>query len=65
MSDKTTLPLTDDQIEHIVERVTERVISNVYTSVGKSVVTKFFWIVGVGAIGLVTYLASIGHVKVG
>jgi len=65
MSDKPTLPLTDEQIEHIVERVTERVISNVYTSVGKSVVTKFFWIIGVEAIGLVTYLAGIGQIKVG
>lgn len=48
-----------------MERVTEKVIQNVYTSVGKSVVTKFFWIVGVAAIGIVTYLAGIGHIKIG
>jgi cobalamin biosynthesis protein CobD/CbiB len=57
--------LTEKEIEDIVEKVTERVIENVYTSVGKSVVTKFFWFVGVAAVGVVTYLSSIGHIKVG
>ena len=57
--------LTDKELEDIVEKVTERVIEKVYTSVGKSIVTKFFWIVGVAAVGIVTYLASIGHIKVG
>jgi len=57
--------LTDKEIEDIVEKGTERVIENVYTSVGRSVVTKFFWFVGVAAIGIVTYLAGVGHIKVG
>jgi cobalamin biosynthesis protein CobD/CbiB len=57
--------LTDKEIEDIVEKVTERVIENVYTSVGRSVVTKFFWFVGVAAIGIVTYLAVVVHIKVG
>jgi cobalamin biosynthesis protein CobD/CbiB len=57
--------LTDKEIEDIVEKVTERVIENVYTSVGRSVVTKFFWFMGVAAIGVVTYLAGVGHIKVG
>jgi cobalamin biosynthesis protein CobD/CbiB len=57
--------LTEQEIEAIVEKVTERVIENVYTSVGRSVVTKFFWFVGVAAIGVVTYLAGVGHIKVG
>ena len=57
--------LTDKEIVDIVEKVTERVIENVYTSVGRSVVTKFFWFIGVAAIGIVTYLAGVGHIKVG
>ena len=57
--------LTEKEIEDIVEKVTERVIENVYTSVGRSVVTKFIWFVGVAAIGIVTYLAGVGHIKVG
>jgi hypothetical protein len=65
MSDPTNLPLTDAQLEHLVEKVTEKVIENVYTSVGKSVVTKFFWVVGLAAISLVTYFAGVGHIKIG
>lgn len=57
---KPILPLSDDQIEHLVEKVTERVIENVYISIGQSVVKKFFWIVGLGALSLVTYLAGSG-----
>jgi len=57
--------LTEKEIEDIVEKVTERVIENVYTSVGKSVVTKFFWFIVVAEIGVVTYLDCVGHIKVG
>jgi hypothetical protein len=63
MSDEhNILPLTDDQIEELVERVTERVIQNVYISIGESIVKKFFWIVGVGAVALVTWLAKTGKI---
>lgn len=64
MSDPNqNLPLTDSQIEHLVEKVTERVIENVYIGIGQSVVKKFFWIVGLGTLSLVTYLASTGQIK--
>ena len=62
MSDKN-LPLTDEQIEHIVERVTEKVIENVYISIGQGVVKKFFYILGIGTLVLVTWLAGNGHFK--
>lgn len=64
MSD-TKLPLTDEQLEHLVERVTEKVIQNVYISVGESIVKKFFWVVGLGTLSLVTYFAGSGHIKIG
>jgi hypothetical protein len=63
MPDKTPLPLTDEQIESLVEKVTERVIENVYISIGQSVVKKFFWVIGLGALSLLTYLAGSGHFK--
>jgi hypothetical protein len=65
MSTKPQLPLTDEQLEHLVERVTEKVIENVYTNVGKSIVHKFFWVVGLAAISIVTYFAGMGHIKIG
>lgn len=64
MSD-TKLPLTDEQLELLVERVTEKVIQNVYISVGESIVKKFFWVVGLAAVSLVTYFAGVGHIKIG
>lgn len=64
MSD-TKLPLTDEQLELLVERVTEKVIQNVYISVGESIVKKFFWVVGLAALSLVTYFAGVGHIKIG
>ena len=63
MSDKKPLPLTDEQIEDLVEKVTERVIENVYISIGQSVVKKFFWIIGLGALSLLSYLAGNGTFK--
>lgn len=65
MSDKQPLPLTDEQLELLVERVTEKVIQNVYISVGESIVKRFFWVVGLAALSLVTYFAGIGHIKIG
>lgn len=63
MADDKKLPLTDEQIEHIVERVTERVIENVYINIGKGVVKKFFYLLGLGALALLTWLASAGQFK--
>lgn len=56
-------PLTDEQIEDLVEKVTEKVIQNVYISIGESIVKKFFWVVGLGALSLITYLAGSGQLK--
>ena len=61
--DKQPFPLTDAQIEELVERVTEKVIQNVYTGIGESVVKKFFWIVGLGSVALVTWLAGTGKLQ--
>jgi hypothetical protein len=63
MQKKDPIQLTDEQIEELVERVTERVIENVYLSIGRSVVKKFFWIVGVASLAVLTWLASAGHIK--
>lgn len=65
MENKPHIPLTDEQLELLVERVTEKVIQNVYISVGESIVKRFFWVVGLAALSLVTYFAGIGHIKIG
>lgn len=51
------IPLTEEQIEAIVERVTERLETKVYVAVGRTVFEKFFWFIGVGvaAVGAFVY----------
>jgi hypothetical protein len=66
-SPASTLPLTDDQIEIIAERAADRAIEKLtneaYKAVGKSVVQKLFWIVGVCAVALYMWLQQKGLVK--
>jgi hypothetical protein len=56
--------LTEEQIEQIAEKAAEKAIekltSHVYKEVGKSVVSKFFYLVGACAIGLYLWLKSKG-----
>ena len=48
--------LTEAQIEDIAEKAAEKAIEkltgDVYKAVGKSVVSKFLWIVGASAVGV-------------
>lgn len=59
--------LTDEQIEQIAEKAAEKAIekltSHVYQEVGKSVVSKLFYIVGACAIGLWLFLKSRGVIQ--
>ena len=53
---RTQAHLTEDQIEYIAEKAAEKAIEkltgDVYKAVGKSVVSKFLWIVGASAVGV-------------
>jgi hypothetical protein len=61
-----SLNLTEDQIEEIAERAAERAMAkltdHMYKQVGKSVVSKLFWIVGVISVGLYLWLKQKGLV---
>ena len=62
MSTQTTL--TEEQIEEIAERAAERAMAkltdHMYKQVGKSVVGKLFWIVGVISVGAYMWLKQKG-----
>lgn len=58
---KTPPPLTDEQIEAIAERAAEVALEKVYTSIGKSVVSKFLWLVGAGALAVAAWLNGAGY----
>lgn len=57
--------LSEEQIERIAERAAEVALERVYTSIGKSVVNKFLWICGAGALALAAWLNGAGHWPVG
>lgn len=55
--------LSDEQIERIAERAAEVALEKVYTSIGKSVVSKFLWLVGAGTLAVAAWLNRSGHLK--
>lgn len=59
-------PFTEEQIEEIAERAAERAMKkltdHMYKEVGRSVVNKFFWIVGVISVGMYLWLKQKGLV---
>ncbi len=62
----TQTTLTEEQIEEIAERAAERAMAkltdHMYKQVGKSVVSKLFWIVGIISVGLYLWLKQKGLV---
>lgn len=57
-------PLVESEIEMIAEKAAEKAIekltNHVYQEVGKSVVSKFIYIVGICSVGLYLWLKSKG-----
>jgi DNA-directed RNA polymerase beta' subunit len=56
----------DDRIElrmsEIAENAADKAIEKVYSQVGKGVMNKIMWVLGVGAIVLLSWLAGRGSV---
>lgn len=55
---RETLTLSDEQMNEIAERAAAYALSKVYEEVGKNIVKKFFWLVGVFAMALVFTLGK-------
>jgi hypothetical protein len=54
------LPITDAQLDHIVERAVDKVFERIYAEVGKSVMKKLAWAVGLAATALAVWLVGKG-----
>lgn len=52
--------LTDDQIEQIAERAAEVALEKVYTQIGKSIVSKFLWLIGAASLAVLAYFKGKG-----
>lgn len=59
--------LSEDQLEEIAERAAEKAIAkltqDLYTSIGKAVLTKVIWSVGVAWAALIIWLNAKGLIK--
>ena len=64
MSDNQ-IQLTDAQIEQIAERAAEVALNKVYADVGRGVLKKLTWLLGVTVVGLAIWLAGNGSLPKG
>jgi uncharacterized membrane protein YdfJ with MMPL/SSD domain len=55
----------DGDFDDVVERVSHRISARFYEEVGKSVIRKALWLVGVAAVVLLTWLGLTGKIKIG
>jgi hypothetical protein len=62
MTPRDEIHLTEDQINHIADKAAEKALKLVYEQVGKSVMTKIFWIAGVVIVSLMIWLAGKGAI---
>lgn len=53
--------LSAEQIEAIAERAAEVALEKVYTHIGKSIVSKFLWLVGAGTLAVAAWMNGAGH----
>lgn len=61
MPNTQKIELTHEQINDIAELAAEKALEKVYTSIGKSVVSKFLWMVGGLALAVSAWIAGNGH----
>lgn len=59
--------LSDDQIEAIAEKAATRAMQKMsdemFKAVGKNVVQKLFWLIGMASVGVYLWLQSRGYIK--
>jgi len=55
--------LSDAEIDDIAERAAERALEKVYLEVGRSIVRRLFWLVGVLALSVLIVLAGKGVIN--
>lgn len=57
---RASYPLTEEQLEAIAERAAAKALEKVYASIGKSVISKFLWLVGSAALAALAYFKGVG-----
>lgn len=55
------IPLTEEQLDAIAEKVEQRLRDNLFRATGKAVLTRLFYLAGAVVIGLWVWLSTKGH----
>jgi hypothetical protein len=56
--------LSEDDVEELVGRVTQKVLDKCYQDIGRSVVNKALWVIGLVSVSLLIWLAGAGKLKI-
>ena len=56
--------IPDHVVDMIAERAAQRALEHVYMEVGKSIVTKLFWLAGIVTVSLLLFMAGKGIIEV-
>lgn len=64
---RMAISLTDEEIEVIAEKAANKAVAKmtamVYQEVGRGVINKLLWVVGITAVGLYVFLQQKGVIK--
>jgi len=55
--------LSEEQIIIIAKKAVEEARNSFYKEVGETIITKFFWLVGIIAVGVFTWMTSHNIIK--
>ena len=56
--------LSEEQLEYIIKGVKKQAMDEIYADIGKGVVRRILWVLGLIAAGLLGYLAAKGHIQI-
>lgn len=52
--------LTEHDIDHIAEKAADKALEKVYTEIGKNVVKKALWVIGLASLAAMFWLSGTG-----
>lgn len=59
--DRRKFRLPEDQLDYIIKGVKKQAMDEIYADIGKGVVKRILWLLGVGGAGLTAYLTIKGY----
>jgi len=61
--ERRTFSLSEEEFEAIAKRASQLTMQHVYEEVGKSVIKKLIWFIGLAVSGLIAWLVGTGKVS--